>query len=291
MTQLSAVSVPGTFFKIMTSAELRGTGFACIKSIFYNFFYRQYKANLFRGSIPVAQADHPLDAYIPFTPGWVGIYLDFVSFWVRMLGFLLAEYGERGIPAVRDFLASMGKLYAFAAEVYSQHLSTTRRPRYLAKFRFVLIHLADPHLMCIPSLHVMVVIRTYTQFREIVKALGDAEPYAPQIEAVRQGALAITGAILYVKQHSVNCISAAMYAMTRFDEGRFPEEEAADFVSRLFTGPGSPAESPAIREHIIALYRRFLREGRESPSWKDPLLAFLKSLPVSVPAGLPAHAN
>jgi hypothetical protein len=196
-----------------------------------------------------------------------------------MLGFLLAEFGERGIPAVRDFIDSMGKLYAFAAEVYSQHLSTTRRPRYLSRLRFVLIHLADPHLMCIPSLHVMVVIRTYTRFRETVKTLGDAGQYAPLIEEVRRGALAITEAILYVKQHSVNCIPAALYAMTRFDEACFPPEEAEDFVSRLFTETGSPPESPAIREHIIELYRRFLREGRDSRSWTDPLLAFLRDFP------------
>jgi hypothetical protein len=279
MSKISALSTPGTIIKILSCPGLRGPGIACVKSILYNFFYRQYRANLFRGSIPVARADHPLDAHIPFTPGWVGIYLDFSAFWIRMLGFLLAEYGERGIPAVRDFIDSIGKLYAFAAEVYSQNLSTTWRPRYLARPRFVLIHLADPHLMCIPSLHVMVVIRTYTRFREILKSLGGAEQYASQIEEIRQGALAITEAILYVKQHSVNCIPAAMYAMTRFDEGRFPPEEAEDFVSRLFTDPGSPPESPAIREHIIELYRRFLREGQDSQSWKDPLLAFLQGLP------------
>jgi hypothetical protein len=136
--------------------------------------------------------------------------------------------------------------------------------------------------MCIPSLHVMVVIRTYTSFRRILRSLGEDGPMALRIEEVRRGALAITEAILYVKQHSVNCIPAAMYAMTCFDPPLFPPEEAADFVSRIFREPGSPERGEAIREYIISLYRRFLAEGRTARSWKDPLLAFLAAQP---PAG------
>jgi hypothetical protein len=211
----------------------------------------------------------------------VAVYLDFVAFWVRMLGFLLDRYPRRAREPVRRFIVTMGELYAFASEVYAKNLSTTRRPRCYGRPRFALIHLVDPHLMCIPSLHVMVVIRTYTVFRRILGSLGEAEARAPEIEELRRGALAITEAILYVKQHSVNCIPAAMYAMTRFDPSLFPPEEAEDFVSRLFEGPRSPENREAIREHIITLYRRFVREGDSAPSWKDPLLAFLAAQPAA----------
>ncbi|MDR3172865.1 MAG: hypothetical protein LBU19_01325 [Treponema sp.] len=253
----------------------------CIKSIFYNFFFRQAKAALFPGRIPVSSVDHPLDEKIPFVPSWVGIYLDFVAFWVRILGFLRSHYRSRGIQPALGFIKNIERLYGFAAETYAKNLSTTRRPRYLARPRFLLIHAADPHLMCIPSLHVMVMISAYTQFRAILYSLGDGERFAPQIEEIRRGAMTITEAILYVKQHSVNCIAAAMYAMTRFDPALFPPREGADFVSRLFReakNPG-PAEAEAIRGHILDLYLKFLEAGNSAKTWEEPLLDFLRSLP------------
>jgi hypothetical protein len=216
--------------------------------------------------------DHPLDERIPFLPERVEIYLDFVAFWIRTAGFLIKI---ALVPAAADFIASIGKLYAFAAEVYARNLSTTVRPRYLKSVRFVLIHAFDPHLMCIPSLHVMVVIGVYTRFAALVRPAGDT--FSSQRTELKAGALAITEAVLYVKQHSVNCISAALYAMTRFDAALFPPEEAADFVSRLFVDGTLNAEDAAlIREHILALYRRFLTEG--SASWEEPLLTFLAGL-------------
>jgi hypothetical protein len=272
-----SISTAGTFIRILGSPYLRGTALKAIRSIFYNFFFLQYKAAFLPGRVPVSQADHPLDKKIPFTPRKVDVYLDFVAFWVRALGFLLRSFGRRGLEPVKRFLESMGGLYAWAARVYTKNLSTTERPRYLARPRFVVIHAFDPHLMCIPSLHVMVVIRTYTLFRKILLELGEAG--APQIEEIRRGSLAITEAVLYVKQHSVNCISAAMYAMTSFDKSLFPPDEAESFTAELFRQglPGGDGEE--IRFHILSLYRRFLTEGEQAPLWTEPLLDFLKSLP------------
>lgn len=260
---------------------LRYAGLGCIKSICYNFFFRQYRAALFPGRIPVWSVDHPLDEKIPFIPSWVGIYLDFIAFWVRILGFLRRHYRRRGIKPAGKFIKTIGRLYAFAAEIYAKNLSTTKRPRYLARPRFLLIHAVDPHLMCIPSLHVMVMISAYTQFRSILRSLGDEERFATQVEEIRRGAMNITEAILYVKQHSVNCIAAAMYAMTCFDPVLFPPEEGADFASRLFRGgkgPG-PADAEVIRGHIMDLYLKFLEAGNSAETWEKPLVAFLCSQP------------
>ena len=289
-------------FKILCAPSLRGAAVRCVLSIFGNFFFRQYRAALLPGRAPVTRVDHPLDVKIPFVPGWVTIYLDFVTFWVRMLSFLLQRYGRKVFNEVREFISTMGELYVFAAEVYRNNFSTTNRPFYIARPRFFLIHLVDPHLMCIPSLHVMVVIRTWTKFASILRAMGDGERLAPQIEEMKQGALAITQAILFVKQHSVNCIAAALYAMTCYDESLFPEEEAEAFAALLFAGPPAdtsgriasnarvrPCAAPRtrlpeadmaeIKAHIVSLYRRFLAGRAGAKSWKDPLLNFLASLP------------
>jgi hypothetical protein len=109
--------------------------------------------------------------------------------------------------------------------------------------------------------------------------MGDAERFAPQIEELKQGALRITEAILYVKQHSINCVAAAMYAMTRFDPPLFTPEEAKDFVSQLFINAEIPAieDAKALGDYMLERYTRFLEEGTRADAWEAPLLAFLQS--------------
>jgi hypothetical protein len=278
LEKISKESVPLTVFRILVSPYLRITGLQSTAAIFRNFFFLQYRAAFSPGLIPVTRVDHPLDLKIPFLPAKVNVYLDFIAFWVRCLGFLLRQCGRKALEPARNFIEGMGRLYAFAAEVYSVNLSTTDRPFYIKRPRFLLIHAVDPHLMCIPSLHVMVVIRTYTLFKEIIKTLKLEERFAAQAEELRRGALAITEAVLYVKQHSVNCISAAMYAMSKFDASLFPPDEAERFASEIFIERESISKEDGdeIRQYIIALYRRFLDEGERGEDWKKPLLDFLK---------------
>jgi len=288
-----------TFYKAIFVPFLRRALLKCVPSIFYHFFFCQHRAAFLPGRIPVSRVDHPLDAKIPFTPGWVTIYIDFVHYWIRLLSFLLRRFGRKSYPHVGGFMQSMGGLYAFAAQVYSKNLSTTKRPFYIARPRFLVIHMFDPHLMCIPSLHVMVVIFTYTQFAAIAKKLNEEENLKAQIEEMKQGALAISQAILFVKQHSVNCIPAALYAMTRFSPEHFPQQEAESFTNLLFSPAPKPNETlqncrvhpsaaPAtklpdadiaqIKAHILALYRRFLEEGKTAKTWEEPLVNFLREL-------------
>jgi hypothetical protein len=260
------------------SSFFRPTVLKSTQSILRNFFFLQYKAALLPGRYPVSMVDHPIDEKIPFRPSKVKIYLEFLHFFIRSMGFLHRYFGCRSGAEVRGALESLGAVYTKAAEIYAKNFSTTKRPLYLARFKFLVIHVFDPHLMCIPSLHVMVVIRAYTLFRAILRKLGEEGAYVSQIENVRQGALAITEAVLYIKQHSINCISAAMYAMSRFDN-LFPQEEAEGFARDLFKNvddiPKQDAEE--IRNHIIGLYRSFLKD--ESPAWEKPLLDFLESHP------------
>jgi hypothetical protein len=129
----------------------------------------------------------------------------------------------------------------------------------------------------------MVVIRTYTKFREIIRGLGDEARFAAQIEEMKKGALAITEAILFVKQHSVNCIAAAMYAMSCFAEDLFPIKEAEDFCSRLFTQSLPPGDGALIRNHIMGLYREFLSQRPGSKTWDEPLINFLRGYPAMIP--------
>jgi hypothetical protein len=141
---------------------------------------------------------------------------------------------------------------------------------------------------------VLVVIYTYTKFAAILRNLGDEETYAPRLAELKKGALNITEVILYVKQHSINCVAATMYAMTCFDAELFPPSEAEDFVSRLFAEPDlerslpsaqklpkiDPQDGEIIRNHIGTLYRRFLSERSDTESWDMPLIRFLQPLQI-----------
>jgi hypothetical protein len=276
-----------TVIKSFAKRRLRGTSLRCLLYIVRDFFLLQYRAVLFPKRIPVSQSDHPLDGYIPFNPRWVVTYLSFVSYWIRIAGFILACRGEDSVETARRFIESIGNLYEFAAQIYRKNLSTTRRPRYLKRFRFLIIHLFDPHLMCIPSLHVMIAIRGYTAFRAMTAKLEASPLLKETADKLRRQALDITQAVLYVKQHSVNCISAAMYAMSRFEAAQFPPDEAEAFVNSLFCSGGiNPGgaeirkeDIPIVRTHILGLYRSFLKEGKEDDDWRTPLFRFLAALP------------
>jgi hypothetical protein len=268
----------------MGDPYFRPSGKACIKSAITNFFGLQYWMALHKKRTPVFAVDHPLDAHIPFTPEKVKVYLNFTHFWVQLLGSLLHCYGRAVYAPVKNFVATIGNLYQYATAVYKQALSTTKRPWYFRKLRFIPIHLLDPHLFCIPSLHVMIVISTYTQFRVIARQLNDEERLSGDIAAVYAGAVAITESVLYIKQHSINCIAAAMYAMSRFNEELFPREEALRFAGDLFAGGDLPdTDRDAIVTHIIQLYTQFCRDGHSAPNWEQPLLDFLHTFPPVIP--------
>lgn len=290
-----------SFIKTFFTPCLRPAFFKCITKIFYNFFLRQYIAVLLPGKKPVSMVGHQIDEKIPFTPSWINIYFDFVQFWIRMVTFFLRRYKRKAYPIAIDIMLSMGNLYEFAAEVYTEYMSTTKRPFYIARPIFLLIHLVDPHLFCIPSLHVMVAVYGYTKFKDISKQFGDEEELKKEADLMKQGALAICQAILFVKQHSINCIPAAFYAMTCFSPDLFPPEEAENFTKLLFSPPPEkkdvpvnrrvhPAYAPLtvisaddqsmIKNHIMTLYRQFLEEEKSSETWKEPILKFLKSFDI-----------
>jgi len=288
-------SVTKSVLFILFHSELLSRGIRCMAVIISKFFLFQYRAALFPRKIPVSNVEHDLDSLIPFNPSFVTIYLDFVGFWIRIAGFLGMHRKKAGFNMAADFIESITMLYPFALKVYGRNLSTTARPAYNKKFRFRIIHIFDPHLMCIPSLHVMIVIHAYTAFRNFVQELGEEKALQTLVKKVYAGAIAITEAILYIKQHSINCVAAALYTMRRFNPILFSDEDAENFVKGLFsgetvdlppeyapfyTGPQVKAEdAPRLREQIMRLYRSFTEA--DAPDWTTPLLDFLASLPAS----------
>ncbi|MDR2481848.1 MAG: hypothetical protein LBD07_06145 [Spirochaetaceae bacterium] len=266
-----------SFIKILSYKNLWRSSIRCIASILHNFFALQYKAALFPKKQILSHVDHPLDKNIPFDTSWVTIYMDFSSFWIRTQGFLLEKFGKSAVPFVRDFIDTIAQIYCFAASVYRENFSTTARPRYYGKLKFIAIHIFDPHLMCVPSLHVMVAVCTFVKFCQAVAKLDDKNDYADEIIQTRERSLAITESILYVKQHSVNCIPAALYSLTRYNNTQFEPDIMNDFIKDLFKDPQGITLGEDIKLHIKNMYQQFLDEGASSNDWRYPLLRFLEN--------------
>jgi hypothetical protein len=272
-----------SLFRLITRKKLAPHFFKTVCLIQKNFFRIQSRARRHPDLIPVVNVDHPLDKTIPFHPKWVMIYHDFSAFWVRTAACLSREVSPE---AAAGFITSMGDLYVAAAEVYSRHMSTTRRPRSFANIGCVAIQLFDPHLLCVPSLHVMVCVHTWIKARYLLENGGKGPSNKVYIEKLFNHAVFITESILYMKQHSVNCIPAAMYSMSCFEPDVFTRNDAAVFAAALFKDERnaeiSPAERGAIRAFVETSYAGYMRERENllaagNSDWTAPLIVFLKS--------------
>lgn len=82
----------------------------------------------------------------------------------------------------------------------------------------------------------------------------------------------IVESVLFIKQHSVNCIPLALYMLSStMNKSFFSAHDAADFIDALFRE--SPEINSEVRqeilEHFYYMYDRTLLESRFSADWQD----------------------
>jgi hypothetical protein len=138
------------------------------------------------------------------------------------------------------------------------------------------IRRVDPHYLCVPSLHIAVVVLTFAFFREFFKkeaaflSVADRERYESNLYS---GALTIAETVLYIKQHSVNCIPAALYMLCRLVPELWTFTDAIEFIDRLFADANdiTPDAGDIIRAHIHLLFERLVLEGFYSDDWTEPV--------------------
>lgn len=266
------------FLRTLKHKDSRKAFFAYMHTVIKDFFWLQFSVKLGIKKIPIINVDHHLDTLVPFTPERVSAYLDFVAFWIRPLGYIGKRFGkEAQIEYTIQFLTYVDRCYKDAAEVYRFRMTTTQRPKYY-KGKFVLIHAFDPHYLCVPSLHIIIVVLAYTFYRRAFAKLGMEQEEAEMLnKELFAGAIEIAETVLYIKQHSVNCIPAALYAMTRI----FPEEvnpsEIMRFTQNLFAHAQdiSATDVVEIQEHIADLYEILFLEGCHDFEWTTPLQRWL----------------
>ena len=242
------------------------------------FFWLQFSVKLGLRKIPVLPVDNALDKKVPFNPLKVPIYLDFIHFWVRPMVFIINKFGtKKAVPYCAKFFAIIDKSYQEAARIYSFRMSTTDRPMCKVdksvQRHFNTIRTVDPHYLCVPSLHIAIVVLAYTFFRQTFKELemDNKEQDFYNAELYR-GALDIAETVLYVKQHSVNCIPAALFMMTNLIPEYFKAEDARIFINDLFKDCTDiqPEDKINIHNHIKNMYENLLQEKGEK-DWTEPV--------------------
>lgn len=251
------------------------------------FFLPQYETRLFPGSRPVLVIAHPLDDRIPFVPAQVRTYLGFIGAWVEGLGALHLCFGEQALAEMAGSIEDLCHLYRAAGSVYRRCQTTTRRvPGPWLSPHFLLIRLFDPHLHCIPSLHVLIACYNYLRlrrsFRTVAKPRNRAESESlasPASEAYRS-ALRIIRATLLVKQHSVADIGPSLFMLSEL----FPDydrPEVQRFASDLAEGfvELSSGRRAELREAVLRDYRSLnaLRARRPSVEIEELVIGYVRS--------------
>ena len=255
--------------------------FRFLRTVVRDFFWLQFSVKWRFKTIPVLDVSHPLDELIPFTPDKVKIYLNFTNFWIRPMTFLFRRLGvKKALPYCIEYLSLIETAYANAAKVYRFCMTTTKRPDYKTDAAFKMIHAFDPHLLCVPSLHVAIVILSSVYYTDVFKNDDFTEEERKTYTAeLREGARRIIESVLYVKQHSVNCIPAAMYMMLYVLKNRFTISAGIDIINSLFADDEtlSDPDKKKISAHIHFMFERLLLEGANENDWTVPVKRWLKS--------------
>lgn len=220
------------------------------------FFKPQFQA-IFKPSIrPIVNVDHRLDFTIPFTPRLIKKYLEFFQLWMGTILRMHQLYGKAVVPLLGSYIDCINTLYKDGGKVYTTIHSTTTRPKSNPNLHFAIVHTFDPHLNCIPSLHVTVVLSAWMNSTMIVQAMHDHndKKLAVWLVHLKNEAIQIIETILFLKQHSVNCIAASLfYLHCKFDF--FTIDVCNDVIAGLFTFEGKDLQNKEeIRDYIKSLF-------------------------------------
>lgn len=252
-------------------------------TVINEFFVIQFLQKMHIIHLPITYVDHPLDKKVPFEPERVDTYMDFINMWIRPLAMLIRRFGPfNAMPLCMEFIRYITQAYHQAARMYRCNLTTTHRPDYRKTKQFKMIHRADPHYLCVPSLHIAIVCLCFSFYR----MLFEREHFTEQEKTkwnkeLYQCAINIAETVLYIKQHSVNCIAAALYMTTKISPELFTTTDAFDFINNLFLDAPTikPEDRKKIIEYIQFTYERFLLEGAAEDDWFNPVLRWVKSQP------------
>lgn len=278
---LSSFSGIYPYFRLLWSPRTAGVSWKFIFTVIKNYLGTQFLQKWGFYHLPVVHVDSPLDKKIPFTPAKVHVYMDFVYLFLRPVTMLIRRFGiKKAAPICNAWFTATTTTYREAGRMYRHCLSTTERPAYRENFQFRVIHAFDPHLLCVPSLHIALIALAEVFFKREFKnaGLSDAECFKKNTELYNR-AIEIAESVLYMKQHSVNCIPAALYMITKLFPELFTPNDATNFINDMFLSTEliNQKDVSSIKEYISFMYERYLLEGVAADDWRDPVIRWIDS--------------
>lgn len=272
---LKAFSITRAYFFVILNPKSLWALLCFLRTVVFDFFILQFSVKFGFKKIGIINVEHSLDEKVPFVPAKVFVYLDFINFWIRPMSFMLKRFGaKKAISHCTRYLQDIEHCYAEAARMYRLSMSTTRRPKVNGEPKFRMIHIMDPHYLCVPSLHVAIVNLSYSFFSETFRSLGMPEDETLfYVEELYEGAIAITESVLYVKQHSVNCIPAALYMCLFILKEYFTIADSVAFIQSLFQNSEDIEKKDVqeIQNYILFLFEQLLLEGSIEDDWTIPV--------------------
>ncbi len=269
-----------TWIASLTNPKIIPHTIAYLHAVATDFFGLQFLRKFKLVRIPILNVETPLDNKIPFAPQHLNDYLGFVNFWIRPLAMLIEILGaKKAAPYLAKYFSLLKKSYKHAAQLYKFCMTTTNRPLYKKRTYFVIMRALDPHYLCVPSLHIAIVSLCYAFFRDILqKENFTREQRELWTREIYEGAIKIAETVLYVKQHSVNCIPAALYMMTKIVPKIFSENDAQKFLGDMFATRSDISKDA--REEIVnymkAVFAQFYEEGKNFAEWNSPIKNWMK---------------
>ena len=245
-----------------------------IFTILRDFFLLQHLQKLHITKRPVLNVETEIDDKIPFSPSYVSIYLGFVEFFIRPMDMLKKRLGYlKAAPYLCLYLKFLTNIYKNASAIYRYCMTTTTRPKYYKTHKFRTIHFFDPHLLCVPSIHVAISAGSYAWYKQLFKTgIIPEEEAELRLAEIKKQAVEIVESVLFIKQHSVNCIPIALYMLSStMSKSFFTIQDSISFIDSLFVN--TPEVSEPVRkeiiEHFYYLYERTLLESKYSADWEE----------------------
>lgn len=271
---LKEFSALTSYFFVLTHPKTWKALFPYLWTVLKDFFFLQYREKLGLLKIKIIHVDCPYDELVPFKPEKVDIYLDFINFWIRPLSCLIKHNKKTASRHFIEFLSLINRCYKEAADFYRFRMSTTNRPKGIANRKFFWLKLLDPHYLCVPSLHVSVMALATTYYKRAFKEEQFSKEEQDFYNAeIYKGAIEIAETVLYTKQHSINCIGAALYMMNYILDNEFSIQDAVDFIDSMFKNADdiSDENKKIINDHLNTLFEQLLLEGSNEYDWITPL--------------------
>ena len=277
---MNSFSSTAPFFFLPFRARTAKKAWKFIFTIINDFFLLQWSQKLHIRKIPVLKVDTEIDDKIPFSPNHVTDYMSFVGFFVKPFDMMKKRLGYKTAASYMNlYLKFLTNLYKNAAKIYRFCMSTTLRPKYLKNNKFRAIHFFDPHLLCVPSIHVAIAAGSYFWFNQMFKTgILPEEEANRRLDEIKKQGIAIIESVLFVKQHSVNCVPMALYMISATMNKSFCTPiTVSSLIDELFQNSDeiSPDEKIQITEHFHYMYERAFLENKYSDDWETSIKHWL----------------